>query len=256
MSKLLGGLWAKLLAVFVIVMFIIVFREMIITDDGISEAFKELMNALPFAKPISEVVCGFLEYKSNFPHFTSVSVISDLLKLAVMSILRPLVTRYLFRRFLFVPRRRFYEMEAQMSRVGYRVKEMLITLFATPLFALASAWIIEKVSGALLSRFGPVIANLIQFASLAVISIISVSIFIVIASVTLMTAIFWHLGVTLAAEMINSLALTFLCMWLYLSVVGGMSTQTLVSVFSIILWLIIFDFGVQCLQRSVASKNL
>ena len=49
MSKLFGNLFSKLIFLFAVILFIIAFRDSILTDDTIADAFSELMQTLPFS---------------------------------------------------------------------------------------------------------------------------------------------------------------------------------------------------------------
>ena len=63
MSKLFDNMLAKFFAVIVIILFIVGFREMILTDRNVSNAFGELMGILPFAEPIVNAACTILGYQ-------------------------------------------------------------------------------------------------------------------------------------------------------------------------------------------------
>ena len=109
MSRILNKTTSKLLAILVIVLFIIGFRETIITDKNVSAAFGGLMKTLPFCKEISDVICKVLKYQNEIPDLTPAKFIADFLKLAVMAAIQPFAVGLLTMLFLKVLGRNLFQ---------------------------------------------------------------------------------------------------------------------------------------------------
>ena len=103
MSKLFDKFLTKMLAVIVIIVFIIGFREMILTDDNTATAFGALMGMLPFAEVVTDVICKILRYQYEIPVISTASVWTDLIRLALMACLQPIIVGLLTAMFLPLP---------------------------------------------------------------------------------------------------------------------------------------------------------
>lgn len=252
MSNLFNKMWSKLVAVIVIVLFVVAFREMILTDSDVSTAFGALMGTLPFAKQVTDIICKVMKYRYAIPPITSASIIADFLKLAVMASIQPLIVGLLSLIFLKVPSGTYYEREEYMDGLSYRLKEMIITIISAPLIALAAAYLTSYVSNYLTATFGAWLSSILGVVSVVVMSAISI-IPLLIGGVTIGTAILWRVAVTLLGKMATTMGTNAICLWIYLSIVGGLHSQTLVAVISLIVWLIVMDFALQCLKRAIVS---
>lgn len=254
MSRLFDKLFSKLLAVIVIVLFIVGFREMILTDEDTYTAFAALMGMLPFAEVLSEVVCNILKYQYEIPIISTSSVIIDLLKLAVMACLQPLVVGILTAIFLPVPGslRDYALREEYMSSFSYRAKELVITVISAPILALTAAWFTSWLFNYFTTTFGNVLSVVMGLLSVVLLSAASL-IPLLIAGVTVGTAIAWRLLVTLGSKMVTTLVTNALCLAVYVALLGGIEGQVATTIVSLIVWLIIMDFGVNCLQKAVVG---
>lgn len=134
MSSLFNKFISKLFAILIIVAFIIAFREKILTDSNTALAFGELLGTLPFAKAITDVICEILQYQYGIPIISSSTVISDILRLAVMACIQPAIVGVLSVIFLKVPEGDYRVREEYMEGAGYRAKEMILTVITTMLF--------------------------------------------------------------------------------------------------------------------------
>lgn len=254
MSKLLDKLFAKIIALVVIVLFVVGFREMILTDKDTSTAFGALMGIMPFAKVIVDVVCKILKYQYSIPIISASSVLTDLLKLAVMACIQPLVVGLLTAIFLPVPSslRDYADREAYMSSFSYRAREMLVTIVSAPLLALAAAWFTTWLFNYLSTTFGDIISTLLGVLSVVLLSAVSI-IPLLIAGVSIGTAILWRVLVTLGSKMATTFMTNALCLAVYVAIIGGVEHQIAVSILTLVVWLIIMDFGVKCIQRAVVA---
>lgn len=138
MSKLIDKLLYKILAIIIIILFIVAFRELIVTDKDTSIAFGTLMGLLPFAKVISDVVCKILKYQYSIPLITTSSFLTDLIRLAFMAFIQPLVVGLFTAIFLRIPSSYtdYHDREKYMETFGYRVKELMLTVLTAPILAI------------------------------------------------------------------------------------------------------------------------
>ena len=248
----MGKLVSKLFAVFMVILFIAVFRSMIINDPSVSAAFEGLISALPFAEPISEAVCKFLQISNTIKPITAFDLISDFLKLAVMAAIQPLCVSILTAMFLPVPDGDWYDREEYMDSMGYRMKEMLVTFLTAPLIALLAAQITTMISGYISSQFGSLVSPLLGIVSVGVFTALSI-IPLFMAGLSLGTALIWRLCITFLMKMATTMGINIICIWLYFAIAGGIPGQTFASIISLFIWLAIMDFALQCLQRVIVS---
>lgn len=252
MSKLFDKFISKILAVIIIVLFIFGFREMILTDKNTADAFGALMGTLPFAKVIADVICKIMKYQYNIPVISTAGVISDFLRLAVMACIQPLAVGLLSVIFLRVPDGDYREKEKYMEGPAYRIKELILTVVTAPLIAIAASYLTSYVSDYINSNFGPTASVVLGIAAVVGISAVSL-IPLLIAGVSIGTAIIWRLLVTLLYGMAATCVTNALCLWIYATLVAGMKGQTAAVVLTLIIWLIVMDFAMQCLKRVIVA---
>ena len=77
MSKLFGSLMSKLIGLLVVLLFVVSFKESILTDTNVSNAFGGLMKALPFSNLIVENICRIMKFNYKLPTTTFTSVGTD-----------------------------------------------------------------------------------------------------------------------------------------------------------------------------------
>lgn len=253
MSELFGKLISKLLAVVIIILFVIGFREMILTDSDAATAFGAIMGTLPFAKLIVDTLSRIMKFQNSIPIITSASLISDFLRLAVMACIQPLIVGIFSLLFLRVPAGSVDERETYMKGAGYKVKELLITVITAPFIALAASWLTAYISDYLTANFGIIVSGILGIAVVLVFSLISI-IPLLIGGVALGTAVMWRLLVTLLSKMASTFVTNAICLWIYIVFTGGIEEQKLISVLSLIIWLIVMDFALQCLKKVIVSS--
>lgn len=174
MSKLFDKFLTKMLAVIVIIVFIIGFREMILTDDDTATAFGALMGMLPFAEVVTDVICKILRYQYEIPVISTASVWTDLIRLALMACLQPIIVGLLTAMFLPLPAGMdSYEREVYMDSFRYRAKELLLTIISAPLLALVASWFSAFLFDLFISTFGT--PGSILLGALSVIGLSAVS---------------------------------------------------------------------------------
>lgn len=252
MSNIFSKLITRLVAVIVIIGFISYFRESILTDDGVSTAFGGLMGTLPFAKQVADIICKILKYQIQIKIVTSATLIEDFLKLAVMACIQSPVVGLLSVIFLRVPGGTIDAQEIYMDRLGYQLRKMILTIISAPLIALAAAGIATAISDYLTANYGAWMSTLLGIGAVIFVSAISL-IPLLIARVALGTAILWRILVTLLGKMATTMGVNVCCIWLYISLAGGLHSQAFTAVLSLIVWLVIMDVGMQLLRRSIVS---
>lgn len=252
MSGFLNKIWPKVIAVIIVVLLVIGFREMIYTDSNVSAFFGELMGTLPFSKKITDVICNLMKYRQTVPLITSATLIADFLKLAIMACIQPLVVGIFSWLFLKVPNGTAFEMEKQMSNISYRIGELFISVILSPLCALAAASLTTFISNYLTTKFGGWMSSLLGVLTVIVITGIS-TIPLLIAGMGIGKALVWRLLITLLGKMVTSLGTSVCCLWIYIAILGNIQSQLLTAVLVLICWVIVMDIIIHSLQTVIAS---
>lgn len=251
MSKLFGSLASKLIGLLVIVLFVIGFKESILTDEGVSAAFKGLMEIMPFSKLIVDVICKYCGYAYKLD-FTGNSIGTEIMTLLVMAFLQPLFVRLASVLFLRMPSSMGIDAsETFMSRPSYRIKEVLISIIITPFVAVISLFFSRWLFNYFSSNFNSIIATILQLLSTLFVG--GISIVALLGVTTLGTAIAWRGLITIGASVVNTLVTETICLWMYVSMLQGVDNTFLTGFFAIAFWFIIFDVFIQWLQRSIAA---
>lgn len=97
-----------------------------ITEDGNQDAFDTAMEELPFAGPISKVLCNFMKLDKGEELLSANDLITDVLKVLIMSCIHPAIARILSRIFLKLPAGSVYDQEAYMETMSYRIKDLVV----------------------------------------------------------------------------------------------------------------------------------
>lgn len=254
MSNLFNKFIATLLSMLVIVLFIVGFREVILTDSATNAAFGALMGILPFVEPIAEIACKILKYPYALPVVSSTSIFSDFIRLSVMSILQPLVVGSLTSIFLALPSKSDWQAsEKTMNTLSYRIKEMMIYVISVPALAAISAVLCEWVANYVSVQFGMLGSIVLgSITSVALIAISSVP--LIIAGLSIGTALAWRLLITIGYKMVSTLITECACLLVYIALLGGIPQQIASSVLALIICLVVMHFGLQCMQYAVIAK--
>ena len=253
MSKLFDKFLTKMLAVIVIIVFIIGFREMILTDDNTATAFGALMGMLPFAEVVTDVICKIMRYQYEIPVISTASVWTDLIRLALMACLQPIIVGLLTAMFLPLPAGMdSYEREVYMDSFRYRAKELLLTIISAPLLALVASWFSAFLFDLLISTFGT--PGSILLGALSVIGLSAVSLVpLLVTGTAVGTVIAWRLLVTLGSKMVTTFVTDAFCLAVYVAILGGIQEHIATSIVALVIWLIIMDLGVNALQHAVVG---
>ena len=143
-----------------------------------------------------------------------------------------------------------------MNSFIYRAKELLINIIACPVLALGAAWLSSILMnyladmlgtvGGILTGLGAVIAGL----GLSTIPLVTTG------GMTLGLALLWRLLVTILPKILEVTITNTLCIAVYVAVVGGVQSQIVMSIGALLLWLIIWGFGLKLIMSSIAGANL
>ncbi|OUQ46895.1 hypothetical protein B5E64_02425 [Drancourtella sp. An12] len=255
MSKLIDKLLYKILAIIIIILFIVAFRELIVTDKDTSIAFGTLMGLLPFAKVISDVVCKILKYQYSIPLITTSSFLTDLIRLAFMAFIQPLVVGLFTAIFLRIPSSYtdYHDREKYMETFGYRVKELMLTVLTAPILAIIASWFSTWLFSYFANTFGDVVSVILGILSVIILGTVSI-IPLLIGGVAVGTAILWRIIVTLLSKMGTTFITNAMCLWVYIAILHGVEGEIATSIIALILWLFIMDFGMNCLKYAIVAK--
>lgn len=247
MSSSISKFITKLIALVVIVVFIASFREMILTDKQVAAAFGGLLGTLPFAKVIVDAICKIMKYQYEIKVISSSGMISDFLRLAVMACIQPFVNAVLYSIFLQVPSGNLEIREKYMGSFGYRMKEMALKIFTAPLLAVFAAYLTALISNYFVQNYGMIISTILGI--LTVLGVTAISLIpLLLGGLTLGTALLWRFLVTLGSKMATTCMTNALCLWVYVCLLKGVSEQIMVSIITLMIWLIVADFIVRELR--------
>lgn len=256
MSKIFDQFLSKLFAIFAILIFISAFRETILTDSSVSSAFGNLMGILPFAKIITDIVCNILGCQYKIPIYSTTSAITDLIRLAFMSCLEPLVIGILTVILLPIPQDKDYKkQEEYMETFAYKLKELVLRIFCSPALAVFSAQISKAMLDYLNDSFSNLISNLIGIIVTVILGGVSVVFLSYLAKITILKAIKWRLIITFAVRMLKTFIINTLCIAVYVSFLRGIKSEIATSLISLIVMLIIMDFVIKNIQQCVVSPH-
>ena len=124
MSGCLNKLIPKLILIIVALLLVAAVGGAI-TEDGNQDAFDTAMEELPFAGPISKVLCNIMKLDKGEELLSANDLITDVLKVLIMSCIHPAIARILSRIFLKLPAGSVYDQEAYMETMSYRIKELV-----------------------------------------------------------------------------------------------------------------------------------
>lgn len=257
MSGILNKTFDKIVIIIVAILLVIGFREIILTDDLVGETFAELIGLLPFAEDIAEPISTWFKCAYDVPIVSDGNVASAILRLIIMACIQPLVMRVLSLLFLSIPAgiTGFYDREAYMNGLGYRVKELLINIIASPFLAFLAAWLSKILMGyfATLGTVGSVLAGLGSAIAGLGLSVIPL---VIAGEMTIGLAVLWRLLVTLLPKLLEITVTNTLCITVYVAIVGGVQSQIVMSIGALILWFILWSFGFRLITGNLARANL
>ena len=239
-------------SLFILVVCVSAFIHMIKTGTEAPEAIKLMLDDLPFAEEIVEIIEKYLGFRSGISPIAKERIVSELLKLSIMAILQPLAVKGLSNIFFRSP---LFSEDSHSNRRSYRFKEIIVMILSAPYIAYGSAHIAKYIPYYLNSVFDPLLASVMQLASIAAAVGISTAL-LVAGGTVLAVALIWRISVNLLGNMILSLGISVLCWCLYISIKRGLFTEALFSVGLLILFIVIVKLILNLIMRKLAGLNL
>lgn len=254
---MISKIFDKIVIVIVVILFIVGFREMILTDDLAGSAFGELIGMLPFAKELADPISSILKCQYEVPIISNASVIESLLRLSIMACIQPLVMWLLIKVFLPLPGylKHSYDMEAYMNSFSYKLKELLINITFCPLLAIGAAWLSTYAVNFLTSSLGSVGGILASLGGIIAGLGLSTIPLVVIGGKTLGFAIVWRLLVTVLPKMLEVFVTGTLCVSIYIAAVGGVQSRIIWSILGLIFWLVVSGAFVKWIMHCLAGSK-
>lgn len=246
---MIGKAVSKLIALAVIITALLVFRETILMDKNAGTIFGALMSAIPFAKLITDKVCTIMKYQYSIPIVSCDSVIFDLLKLAVMALIQGPVTAGLMRIFMPLPNS---DQEQYMKSTGDSIRSVIFKLITTPLIAVLAAWLSNWIMQAVRDSVGDILPILLGTAAVAGIGVLS-ALWLVKAGLSFGQAFAWRFGVSLGGKMVFTFLSNTICLVLYISLTGGMSTSALMAVIALAGVVIVEDIALGLMKQAIVG---
>lgn len=259
MSKIFEKLLYKILILVIVFSLIISFREKLITNSALKKLFETILGELPFIDLISDAVISVLGFNYKPPEFTVDKYFSDMIKLAVMTLLQPLTTSLLISMFLPMPPRNqilqtsllpMSEVyEDYTSTPGYMIKALIIQIISTVPLALLAGWLIGIIQVALSSALGGLGSGIVQTLILLVILILSViRLSGIIGGVA--AAFIWRGGGFLI-EMLKMIVTEFLCVLAYYAFISQKYGGLIPIIFAFVIWLVLMEQALKIFHEAV-----
>ena len=149
-----------------------------ITEDGNQDAFDTAMEELPFAGPISKVLCNLMKLDKGEELLSANDLITDILKVLIMSCIHPAIARILSRIFLKLPAGSVYDQEAYMETMSYRIKELVVLVLTAIPVAYLTGVGVGAAKNALEESIGAVLSSISLSVATIAVFFISVSLFL------------------------------------------------------------------------------
>lgn len=255
MSEVLEKIVKKIFVILLVVMCIAGFRSSIITNDAVSEIFDGLMEQLPFAKIISDVICKLMRYEITIPLFNSSSIITDVIRLTFMAFLYQVLRKPIeWFSYVLFPIKRFKDEtdEEYRSRPAYKIRGMLCEILAAPLIAVLASELSKYIFSVAVIWFGEIIAKILGVLLSS--SFFMVSLYAILKSGhSFVFAIVWRLIDILIDNMAKVMLVDICCITLYIGIIHGADGLIASSIISLIIFLIVVDIGMGFMRESLVG---
>lgn len=252
MSRIMDKFLNKVIIVIIVVMFISGFRSLLTVEDFYT-ALGGLMGTLPFSEQITDTICQLMQYYEKVPLSTTVTFWEDCLKLALMACIQPFVGTILSLIFLKVPEGNWHDREEYMQGSIYKGKEILVNVVTAPFLALIVAWISAAWLDYITQHWGNGISTVLKIASIVILFGASV-VYLILAKVSVLKAIFWRLLVTFIGGMVKTYITNVLALALYVSLIGGLQNMVISSIIALVLWIIIAELIINCFKYIIVGR--
>ncbi|MBQ9945417.1 MAG: hypothetical protein IJO68_02700 [Clostridia bacterium] len=251
----MSRIWTKVATIGVIILFIVGFRSMILTDAAVGDAFESLMESLPFAEPFSKIICNVMKFQNGQPFISTTGFIADTAKLMVMSCIQPVLTALLMFIFLRMPSGLdSFGMESFMKRPGYVIKEFLIKIITAPVSAVAAGYLMNWFMGWSAAKFGTLGSMLLGLLSTVVALGLS-ALPMILLGAAVSVAFLWRFVVTLIGGMLKSLVIIISSIFAYYAFLNGIPSQMAGAVISLFVLLLIVEIVINCFQQILGAYS-
>lgn len=253
MSKLLDKIWGKVVTVSIVIMVIAIFRGKIISNDAVGEFFGSLMEQLPFAKIISDVICNIMGYKQNIPLFTPSWIVTDLIRLAFMAFLYQVlaIPIELFT-YLFIMPKNKREKEEYKDTAGYKVRRFLADIMTAPIVAVLASIFSKFIFSCFVSWVGEIMARVLGVlltSSFFMVSLVS----ILKSGHSFIFAIVWRIIDILVENMAKTMFVNICCIALYVGIIYGADGLIASSIITLIVFFLVIDVAIGFLRESIVD---
>lgn len=262
MSRLLSKLLYGVLIICIAVALISVFREQILTNSGLGKLFGIVLDELPFIKTISDMVTKVLGYNYTPPSLTADHFLEDWIKLAVMTLIRPIFIALVMKFFLPLPPRNqiLQTSLAPMSviyedyteTIGYKLKALLINIICTIPLALMAGWLIGKFQEVLTAAIGT--AGSVTVQIIVLILILGLSIIRLSSAFRrgngVQKAALWR-GSGFIMEMVKTLLTECICVWAYMLLMSQRFLEMLGPLAAFIILCMIIETAVRLMHQAI-----
>lgn len=253
MSKLLDKILGKVVTVSIVIMVIAVFRGEIINNDTVGEFFGSLMEQLPFAKIISDVICNIMGYKQNIPLFTPSWIVTDLIRLAFMAFLYQVlaIPIELFT-YLFILPKKKREKEEYKDTAEYKVRRFLADIMTVPIVAVLASIFSKFIFSCFVSWVGEIMARVLGVlltSSFFMVSLVS----ILKSGHSFIFAIVWRIIDILVENMAKTMFVNICCIALYVGIIYGADGLIASSIITLIVFFLVIDVAIGFLKESIVD---
>ena len=215
-----------------------------ITEDGNQDAFDTAMEELPFAGPISKVLCNFMKFDKGEELLSATDLITDVLKILIMSCIHPAIARILSRIFLKLPAGSVYDQEAYMETMSYRIKELVVLVLTAIPVAYLTGVGVGAAKNALEESIGAVLSSISLSVATIAVFFISVCLFLK-GGVSFGRALLIRIFSTVIGNLLKTIVVCVITIWIYLLIKQGEYSALLAAAAALFILLGLIEFGVK-----------
>lgn len=245
---MLNKLANKMIMFFLIIILVMAFWEYIHTSEGIA-LLAPVMGAFPFAEFIVNMIKAVMHYDLEIPLITQTSLLNDIAKLFVSSMLKTFVVSVLLGIFCPVPAYTNYSLseridlqEQYTSRLSYKAKTAVVMFVSSIAIVFISNEILKFIYN-LISSGGMTGLKTIGYL-IVVIGIASGYIYMICsaASISMGRGILFAFCYKLLPKLLDVFITNFICLLLYACIyTNGFGTDTFGILIGLFAWCVIAD---------------
>lgn len=199
-----------------------------ITEDGNQDAFDTAMEELLSANDL----------------------ITDVLKVLIMSCIHPAIARILSRIFLKLPAGSVYDQEAYMETMSYRIKELVVLVLTAIPVAYLTGVGVGAAKNALEESIGTVLSSISLSAATIAVFFISVCLFLK-GGVSFGRAVLIRIFSTVIGNLLKTIVVCVITIWIYLLIKQGEYSALLAAAAALFILLGLIEFGVEYMISAI-----